>query len=126
HGNCAQQPLDGTGLPAGQTGQKDLADTLNLIFNHANTGPFVCRELIQRLVTDNPSPAYVYRVAQKFADNGNGVRGDMMAVVKAILTDYEARSTTFIGNQGYGHLKEPLLRVSEVIRAFHPKSNSYL
>src|SRR5207302_1719441 len=111
-------------LPINQTGTKDLADAHNTIFNHPNVGAFICRELIQRLVTDNPSPGYVYRVAQKFADNGQGVRGDLAAVVKAILTDYEARSTAVLGYQGYGHLKEPLLRVSNIVRAFHPFSSS--
>jgi len=125
HETGTKQLLDGVVLPANQTGQKDLADLLNQIFNHPNIGPFVCRQLIQRLVTDNPSPAYVYRVAQKFANNGNGVRGDMQAVVRAILTDYEARSVDVINNQGYGHLREPVVRTAHVIRAFHPKSNSY-
>jgi len=111
-------------LPANQTGQKDLADALNLIFKHPNTGPFICKQLIQRLVTDNPSPAYVYRVSQAFADNGQGVRGDMKAVIRAILTDYEARSTAFLPLPGYGHLKEPLLRMTAVMRGFHPLSTS--
>jgi uncharacterized protein (DUF1800 family) len=124
HESGTKQILDGVVLPANQGGAKDLADLLNQIFNHPNTGPFVCRQLIQRLVTDNPSPAYVYRVAQKFADNGQGVRGDMKAVIKAILTDYEARSTEVMLYQGFGHLKEPLIRTTQVIRAFHPKSNS--
>jgi uncharacterized protein (DUF1800 family) len=126
HETGTKQLFDGIVLGAGQTGQKDLADALNAIFNHPNIGPFVCRELIQRLVTDNPSPAYVYRVAQKFANNGQGVRGDMQAVIRAILTDYEARSTNVIGYQGYGHLKEPLIRATEIIRAFKPKSNTGL
>src|ERR1019366_2550371 len=71
---------------------QDLELALDSIFNNQNVGPFVCRELIQRLVTSSPSPAYVYRVVQKFNDNGAGVRGDMQAVVEAILLDYEARS----------------------------------
>src|SRR5207244_3365999 len=103
-------------LPANQTLSKDLADALNQIFMHPNTGPFICRELIQRLVTANPSPAYVYRVAQKFADNGQGVRGDMRAVVKAILTDYEARSTSVLINPGFGHLKVHAIRGTDSLR----------
>jgi len=123
-GDYSAASADRLVLPAGQTGQKDLADALNQIFMHPNIAPFVCRELIQRLVTANPSPGYVYRVVQKFNDNGQGVRGDMKAVVKAILTDYEARSTTVLNNIGYGHIKEPIVRVTQVMRAFHPVSTS--
>ena len=74
----------------------ELNFALDNIFNHPNVGPFVCRQLIQRLVGSNPSPAYVYRVAQVFANNGSGVRGDMKAVITAILTDYEARSPALL------------------------------
>lgn len=124
HETGTKQLLDGVVLPASQGGTKDLADALNQIFKHPNTGPFISKQLIQRLVTSNPSPAYVYRVAQKFANNGQGVRGDMKAVIKAILTDYEARSTTVVSNQGYGKLREPLLRATAMIRALHPTSAS--
>jgi uncharacterized protein (DUF1800 family) len=116
--------LDNVVLPAGQSGNQDLADALDVIFNHPNTGPFICRQLIQRLVTVNPSPGYLYRVTAKFNDNGAGVRGDLGAVVRAILTDYEARTTTTLGNQGAGHLREPLLRVTAVLRAFGATSVS--
>jgi len=124
HETAAKVIFDGIQIPAGQTTQKDLADVLNAVYNHASTGPFICRQLIQRLVTSNPSPGYVYRVSQVFADNGQGVRGDLRAVVKAILTDYEARSTDVLAWQGYGKLKEPLLRTTEVMRALHVDSNS--
>jgi uncharacterized protein (DUF1800 family) len=116
--------LDNIVLPPGQTGTQDLADALDVIFNHPNTGPFLCRQLIQRLVTVNPSPGYLYRVTAKFNDNGAGVRGDLGAVVRAILTDYEARTTTTLGNQGSGHLREPVLRVTAVLRAFNATSVS--
>ena len=106
------------------TSNAELEYALDNIFNHPNVGPFIARRLIQRLVCSNPSPAYVYRVAQVFDNNGQGVRGDMKAVIKAILTDYEARSSDFLGNQGWGKLKEPMLRVSHVIRALHPTSNA--
>jgi uncharacterized protein (TIGR03437 family) len=119
HSTSSKKLLDGVTLPAGQSGQKDLKDALDNIFNHPNVGPFIARQLIQRLVTSNPSPGYVYRVAQKFNDNGSGVRGDMKAVIKAILTDYEARSLDVIGNQGYGKLREPILRLSHLLRAFN-------
>jgi uncharacterized protein (DUF1800 family) len=108
-----------TVIPAGQTAPQDLKILLDTLFNHPNVGPFLSRQLIQRLVTSNPSPGYVYRVAQKFADNGAGVRGDLGAVVRAILTDYEARSPAVLNNFGYGKIKEPLLRLSGFMRAFN-------
>jgi uncharacterized protein (DUF1800 family) len=111
--------LEGVTVPAGQTPQQDLDQALNLIFDHPNVGPFICRQLIQRLVTSNPSPAYVYRCGQAFANNGAGVRGDMKAVVNAILFDYEARSTTFIPQQGYGRLREPIVRLGGLMRAIY-------
>ncbi|HVU22508.1 MAG TPA: DUF1800 family protein [Opitutus sp.] len=114
-----QVPLDvaePTVIPAGQSGEEDLAMMLDTLFNHPNTGPFICRQLIQRLVTSNPSPGYVYRVAQAFADDGTGTRGNLGAVVKAILTDYEARSPDVLGNPGYGKIKEPLLRATAFLR----------
>lgn len=88
------------------------------LFNHPNTGPFICRQLIQRLVTSNPSRDYLYRVVQKFNDNGAGVRGDMKAVIKAILLDYEARSPAMLSIPTYGKQREPLLRVTAAARAF--------
>jgi uncharacterized protein (DUF1800 family) len=111
-------------LPANQGGAKDISDALNQIYNHPNTGPFISKQLIQRLVTDNPSPGYVYRVSKVFADNGNGIRGDMRAVVRAILLDYEARSPQVLTLPGYGKLREPVLRVTALVRALHPASFS--
>ena len=94
------------------------------LFNHPNCGPFICRQLIQRLVTSTPSVGYIYRVVQKFNNNGSGVRGDMRAVVKAILLDYEARSMVAKGQQGYGKQREPVIRVTNLARAFRP-ANSF-
>lgn len=119
HSKLSKQLLDGTVLPANQTAQKDLSDALDNIFNHPNVGPFIVRQLIQRMVTSNPSPGYVHRVTQKFNNNGSGVRGDMKAVIRAILLDYEARSLNVIGNQGYGKMREPVLRFSHLMRAFN-------
>lgn len=116
--------VGGKVIPAGQGGLKDLNDTLDTLFNHPNTGPFICRQLIQRLVTANPSPGYVYRVAQKFANNGSGVRGDLAAVVRAILTDYEARSDAASDANSFGKLKEPVLRVAAVLRALGGTTNT--
>jgi len=116
HSTLQKKLLDGVTLPANQTPEKDLKDALDNIFNHPNVGPFIARQLIQRLVTSNPSPAYVYRVAQKFNNNGSGVRGDMKAVIRAILTDYEARSMDVLGDQGYGKLREPVVRFAHLLR----------
>jgi uncharacterized protein (DUF1800 family) len=124
HDNGPKTIVGGVKLPADQGSLKDLKDTLDALFNHPNTGPFLCRQLIQRLVTSNPSPAYVYRVAQVFAHNGTGVRGDLGAVIRAILLDYEARSPAVLGNIGYGKLKEPLLRVTALFRAFDAAAKS--
>lgn len=116
HDTTAKTLLNGTVLPAGQTGTQDLAGALGNLFAHRNLGPFLCRQLIQHLVASNPSPAYVSRVAAVFADNGSGVRGDLKAVVRAILMDTEARAgdtdPTFEG----GHLREPILYLTGVMR----------
>jgi uncharacterized protein (DUF1800 family) len=95
---------------------QELTATHDAIFNHPNCGPFICRQLIQRLVTSTPSRGYIYRVVQKFNDNGAGVRGDMKAVIKAILLDYEARSPQLLAQQGYGKQREPIVRVAGVAR----------
>ncbi len=100
---------------------QELLYSHDKIFNHPNVGPFICRQLIQRLVTSTPSPGYVYRVVSKFNDNGSGVRGDMKAVVKAILLDYEARSVTARQAIGYGKQREPIIRVTNIARAFPPQ-----
>jgi len=118
HESAQKTIVNGLVIPANLGGIEDLKRTLDALFQHANTAPFICRQLIQRLVTDNPSPGYVYRVAQKFVNNGSGVRGDLGAVVRAILTDYEARSPTALALPGYGKLKEPLLRYTALLRSF--------
>jgi uncharacterized protein (DUF1800 family) len=105
-------------LPSNQTGLQDVTDAIDNIVEHPNTAPFISRLLIQRLVTSNPSPAYIGRVAAVFVDNGAGVRGDLLAVVKAILLDDEARNTSFIAATNTGKLREPFLRVSHMLRAF--------
>lgn len=96
----------------------DLEAALDSLFYHQNVGPFICRQLIQRLVTSNPSRDYLYRVAQTFNDNGTGVRGDLQAVIKAILLDYEARSTPQTLTATHGKQREPLLRAAAIGRAF--------
>jgi len=106
------------GDPAYQALAKQELDAAHdALFNHPNFGPFLCRQLIQRLVTSTPSRGYIYRVVSTFNNNGSGVRGDMKAVIKAILLDYEARSTAVLGQQGYGKQREPVLRVTATARA---------
>lgn len=104
-------------IPAGQSARQDLEDALDIIFNHPNLAPFIGRQLIQRLVTSNPSPAYVQRVATVFNDNGNGERGDLGAVVLAILLDDEARNG-HTQSDNFGKPREPLLKFSALWRAF--------
>ena len=113
--------LNGHVLPAGQTAPQDLNGAIDNIFNHANVPPFVCKQLIQQLVTSNPTNGYVSRVAGVFKNNGQGVRGDLYAVARAILLDTEARGDTHSGSN-YGHLKEPVLYVANLLRAFQAKS----
>jgi uncharacterized protein (DUF1800 family) len=114
--------LNGTVLEAGQGGEKDLSDALDNIFNHPNVGPFIAIRLIQRLVTSNPSPGYVRRVAETFNNNGSGVRGDLGAVVKAILLDPEARPV--MPMEIDGKIKEPIIRVTQLWKAYKATSNS--
>ncbi len=105
--------------------QGDLKIALDTLFNHPNTGPFISKQLIQHLVTSNPSPAYVARVAAVFADNGSGVRGDMKAVIQAILLDDEARNATnAAANPQYGRVSEPLVRYTQWARAFTAQSRN--
>ena len=114
--------LNNVTLPAGQTGEQDLAGALDNIFEHPNVGPFLAIRLIQRLVTSNPSPGYVRRVATVFNNNGSGVRGDLGAVVKAILLDPEARPD--LAMEIDGKIKEPLLRLTQLFRAYNATSIS--
>jgi uncharacterized protein (DUF1800 family) len=117
HDTTSKTLLNGTVLPAGQTAEQDLAGALDNIFQHSNVGPFVCKQLIQHLVTSTPSPDYVSRVAAVFADNGSGVRGDMKAVLRAILEDPEARAGDTDPTYDSGHLREPMLWITEYLRA---------
>jgi uncharacterized protein (DUF1800 family) len=104
-------------LAAGQSPEKDMDDALDSIFNHANVGPFIGRELIQRLVGSNPSRAYVQRVAEAFNNNGAGVRGDLKMVVATILLDPEARATAATQAANYGKQREPVIRFATFLRA---------
>lgn len=110
--------LNGTTLPAGQTAQVDIDAAVRNIFMHPNTPVYISKQLIQKLVTGNPSPAYVSRVVQVFKNNGAGVRGDMAAVVKAILLDPEARGGPKIASD-FGSLREPVQVITGIIRALN-------
>jgi uncharacterized protein (DUF1800 family) len=113
-------------IPAGTTGEGARKIALDGLFNHPNVPPFVSKQLIQHLVTSNPSPAYVSRVAAVFADNGRGTRGDMEAVVRAILTDTEARDDSQVASTTFGKLREPVTRLVQWARAFRVTSPTNL
>lgn len=114
----------GLTIPAGTTAPESLRRALDHLFNHPNVGPFFARQMIQRLVTSNPSAAYVGRVAAIFANNGQGRRGDLAAVFKAILTDNEALDPANVANPNVGKLREPVLRYVQLARTFGARSNS--
>jgi len=111
--------LDGGQIAPNQSCTKDVSDELDIINEHPNIAPFISKQLIQRFVTSNPSPAYVQRVAMVFENNGNGDRGDLGDVLKAILLDPEARTPPALASgDTYGKLREPLLRLTAMWRAF--------
>jgi uncharacterized protein (DUF1800 family) len=127
HSTDAKKVLSYTGaalttIPANQTPAQDLQSALDNIFNHPTVGPFISKQLIQKLVTSNPSPAYVQRVAEKFNNDGNGVRGNLAAVIRAILLDSEAHSSTSTSSSG--KTKEPLIRLTQFWRAYDAKAAS--
>ncbi len=116
HDNGSKTLLNGQVVPAGLSTAQDMQRALDNIFNHANVGPFISKQLIQRLVTSNPSPAYVGRVSAVFANNGNGVRGDLEAVIKAILLDNEAQQGV-AANPEFGKIREPNIKLTHYWRA---------
>jgi len=110
--------LLGATVPAGLNGLQSLKAALDIIFAHPNVAPFICRQLIQRLVTSNPAPAYVQRVASVFLNDGKGVKGNLGAVIKALLLDDEARNAEILSNPLTGKLREPVLRLLAWARAY--------
>lgn len=112
----------GASVPAGTDGVVALRIALDTLFNHPNVGPFFGKQMIQRLVTSDPSPAYVARVAAAFANNGAGVRGDLQAVFAAVLLDDEARNPAMFTQAGFGKLREPMLRFVQWGRTFGIRS----
>jgi len=101
-----------------------LKVTLDALFNHPNNAPFISRQLIQRLVTSNPSPAYVQRVSAVYGDNGRGVRGDLGAVYAAILQDDEARGPAGLTATEFGKVREPMLRLVQWARSFNAPTDT--
>lgn len=114
----------GTTIPAGTSAPESLRIALDTLFNHPNTGPFFARQMIQRLVTSNPAPGYVARVAAVFANNGSGVRGDLKAVFRAIWLDDEALAGANVTSNSFGKLREPILRLAQWARTFGVTSKS--
>jgi len=109
-------------IPAGQTAEQDLESLLDALMQQNTMAPFVSKQLIQHLVTSNPSPGYIQRVSNVFLNNGSGVRGDMKAVITAILTDPEARAAddpNTPANSSFGHLREPVLFLANILRGLN-------
>jgi uncharacterized protein (DUF1800 family) len=127
HHSTVEKDFLGVTIPASGSSDPngDLKIALDTLFNHPNLPPFFSKQMIQHLVTSNPSPAYVNRVAQVFINDGTGVRGNLQAVITAILMDPEARdSSTYVGNPQYGKVRESLLRYTEWARAFTAQSRT--
>ncbi len=127
HHSTVEKDFLGVTIPASGSPDPngDLTIALNTLFNHPNLPAFFSKQMIQHLVTSNPSPAYVNRVAQVFINDGTGVRGNLQAVITAILVDPEARdSATYVGNPQYGKVRESLLRYTEWARAFTAQSRT--
>lgn len=122
HDRDEKKMLGGSVLPPGLTIRQDLDATLDAIFAHPNVAPFISRQLIQHLVTSNPTPTYVARISAVFKDNGAGVRGDLRAVVRAILLDDEARGDTKT-DPNFGRVREPAIFIANLLRAFNGETD---
>ena len=136
HDLDAKSLLNGVVIPArtashpdkGTAGLQDVRDAIDCLFNHPTCPPFICRQLIQKFVTSNPSPAYISRVTAKFINNGRGVRGDLKEVLRAILLDPEARDPAMLADTAFGKVREPYLRTVNLARAFNARAttNTYI
>lgn len=124
HDFGSKELMGGFTLPRGLTPTEDLKRSLDHIASHPNVGPFLAIRLIQRLTTSNPSPAYVYRVAKAFDNDGTGKRGNFAAVVKAILLDPEAREPETYADEHFGKLREPIVRLTHLLRSFEATTSS--
>ena len=122
HDTSAKTIFHNIQIPAGQTAEQDLDSVINALMDQMTMAPFVSQQLIEHLVTSNPSPAYIQRVAQVFFNNGHGIHGDLKAVITAILTDPEARAGDYLnasGQANFGHLREPVLFMANVLRGLN-------
>ncbi|MBT8233521.1 MAG: DUF1800 family protein [Saprospiraceae bacterium] len=117
HDEGSKSLLNDLEIPSGMEGLSEIEMAIDYLFNHPNVGPFICRQMIQRLITSNPSREYISRVATVFNNNGQGVRGDMAAVAKAIFMDPEARTCEGFQDPYNGKLSEPLLRTTRFIQS---------
>ena len=118
HEQGSKTILDNYFIPSNQTGIQDIVDAIDHLYNHPNVGPFLAKRLIQHFVKSNPTPSYIQSVAEKFNDNGSGLRGDLTAVLREILTHPEARECTWINDPSQGKLREPALRFTQFARYF--------
>jgi uncharacterized protein (DUF1800 family) len=122
HDTTSKTIIGGAVVPAGQTAAQDLESVLDALMAQPTIAPFVSKQLIQHLVTSHPSPAYIQRVSAVFLNNGAGIRGDLKAIVTAILTDPEARAGDDAGaapNPNFGHLREPVLFMANILRGLN-------
>ena len=119
HETGPKRMIDGSVLPSGQSGMKDVEDAIAVLFNHDNVAPFISIRLIQQLVKSNPSPEYIERIATIFNDNGQGVKGDLEAVVCAILIDPEARDCAWLNHPKSGRLRQPVERLTNLFTALN-------
>ncbi len=122
HDTTSKAIIGGATIPAGQTAEQDLDSVLDALLAQPTMAPFVSKQLIQHLVTSNPSPAYIQRVSSAFLNDGAGVRGDMKSVITAILTDPEARAAddpSATPNPNFGHLREPVLFLANLLRGLN-------
>jgi len=118
HDTGSKSALNGLEIPAEMEGMAEIEMVVDFLYNHDNVGPFISRQLIQRMITSNPSQAYIQRVSTVFNNNGSGVRGDLGAVLKAIIMDEEARSCAAIMDPLHGKLNEPYLRATRSQMSF--------
>lgn len=120
--SASEKKFLGVTIRGGSTSASaDLEVVINRLANHPNVGPFIGKQLIQRFVTSNPSPAYVARVSAVFANDGAKKRGNMKAVLKAILLDPEARDPAKVSDPTFGRIREPILRYAQIMRVFNAK-----
>ncbi len=124
HSQSTKLLLNGQTLPGFQAPETDMRQALDNIFYHPNVGPFICRQLIQRLVTSNPSRGQIRRCATTFNDNGFGERGNVKAIVRVILLDPEARDLALAATPTFGKQREPVIRFANLLRAFGARSTS--